>query len=124
MTNYQRGADFERRVAVDLTAAGYAVFRSAGSRGIADLLAIKPGLILLIQCKRSGEIDLGEWNKLIELAERLDPTRRTILPLLAQMPGRTGIAYRLLRERAEPRQRRLWRAWHPESGEDEHGATV
>lgn len=96
MTNYARGADFERRVGKALTAEGFEVFRSAGSHGKADLCAVKPGQVLLVQCKRNGQIDRDEWNELVALRLALDPRGTTVVALLAFMPGRSGIAYRRL----------------------------
>jgi len=119
-TQYERGAEFERRVAKRLTVDGYACFRSAGSHGKADIVAIKPGQILLIQCKRDGEISRAEWNGLLELAHLIQPSlsnglgRRVVWPLLAFMPGRQGISYRMLLRPAEPHQRRSFSVWAPD----------
>lgn len=70
-TNYKRGTAFERRVMVDLTKNGYACFRSAGSRGAADVLAIRPGrMILLVQAKRAAAVadsPVGDEGALFEL---------------------------------------------------------
>lgn len=117
-TNYERGSAFERRVGAHLHARGYEVFRAAGSRGKADVLAIRPGQILLIQCKRNGEIPRGEWNDLYALAERIAGSAAVgavVVPLLALMPGRRGIAYRQLVEPAEHRQPRNWVPWTVEA---------
>lgn len=113
MSKYGLGADFERRVAKDLGEQGYECFRAAGSHGKADVVAIKPGQILLIQCKRSGEIDREEWNEVVALARRIDPRGRVALPMLARMPGRTGIEYGVLLRQLEPNERRApaWQPW-------------
>lgn len=41
MSNYRRGADFERRVKERLEGQGWTVFRTAGSHSPADLIALK-----------------------------------------------------------------------------------
>jgi Holliday junction resolvase len=119
-TNYARGADFERRVGKALSEHGYEVFRAAGSHGKADLCAVKPGQVLLVQCKRNGEIAREEWNELVRLRQALDPRGETVLALLAYMPGRQGIAYRRLLYQVEPHARRgfAYLSWTP----DEIGA--
>lgn len=127
MSNYGLGTDFERRCFAALAKDGYFVVRSAGSHGIADLVALKPGQILLVQCKRDGEILREEWNELVKLAQRMDPragTRghRVVVPLLAYMPSARGIAYRELLHQLEHRERRrhAWRRWTPDEKERTH----
>ena len=58
--NYRRGADLERAAKHHLEDNGYYVIKSAGSKGVADLVAIK-GLqgiqaseTLYVQCKTDG----------------------------------------------------------------------
>jgi Holliday junction resolvase len=51
MANYARGADRERKALRLYRSMGYAVTRSAGSHGEADLWAAKPGELLLVQVK-------------------------------------------------------------------------
>jgi hypothetical protein len=61
MTQYSRGADFERKVKKDLIAHGAMVDRTAGSRGTHDLVAIWPGPeVVLIQCKRDGRMSIED----------------------------------------------------------------
>ena len=52
--NYRRGADLERAAKRYLEDNGYYVIKSAGSKGVADLVAIKPGETLYVQCKLDG----------------------------------------------------------------------
>lgn len=73
MTNYARGASFERLVKKDLEDAGYLVIRAAGSHGIMDLVAFKakwpePGSIWFIQAKTNGKMSPAEREKLYETA--------------------------------------------------------
>ena len=51
MSNYARGANFERRVKKMLEKDCWFVIRSAGSHSPVDLVAIKRDEIKLIQCK-------------------------------------------------------------------------
>lgn len=76
MTNYRRGADFERRVKANLLDRGAAyVSRSAGSRSPVDLIAIWPWGVLqatiwFVQCKRDGRLSSRDEIELISLAEK------------------------------------------------------
>ena len=52
MTNYSRGAIFERKVKKAFEDEGWVVIRSAGSHGQFDLVCISAyGSIMLLQCK-------------------------------------------------------------------------
>lgn len=57
----RKGADYERKIANQLRKAGWAVIRSAASKGEFDLIAINKDLkqIKLIQCKR-GKLGMTE----------------------------------------------------------------
>jgi Holliday junction resolvase len=69
MTQYSRGADFERKVGKDLQAHGWFSNRSAGSRGVIDLMAVAPGPeVLFIQCKRDGRLSIEDRRDLYNLA--------------------------------------------------------
>ena len=69
MTNYRRGADFERRVCKYFDKQGYFTVRSAGSHSPIDLVAIKAGEVKLIQCKIDGVLSLAEREQLQELSK-------------------------------------------------------
>jgi Holliday junction resolvase len=66
-TAYQRGAEFERQVKAHLERAGWLVVKSAGSKGLCDLVGIsKTGDVTFIECKTSkgrmspkARLDLG-----------------------------------------------------------------
>jgi Holliday junction resolvase len=66
---YARGRAFEWRVKRDLQGKGYWVLRSPCSAGVADLVAIKKGEILLVQCKTGGDMSVKEKDQLITLAK-------------------------------------------------------
>jgi Holliday junction resolvase len=54
---------------------GYEVFRSAGSKGAADLICFKPGEVLFVQAKKSaGQMSPGERSKLLKLAALIGGT--------------------------------------------------
>lgn len=50
--NYVNGITFERKLKHLLEDRGWYVMRSAGSHGIADLIAIQAGVTMIISCKR------------------------------------------------------------------------
>jgi Holliday junction resolvase len=90
-THYARGYAFERRVRQLLESLGCFVIRSAGSKGVADLVAIRLDATLLVQCKRQGAISSQEWNTLYDTAMRIGA-----MPILAQMRGARGTAMYLM----------------------------
>lgn len=71
MTNYRNGAELERAAKHLLEDDGYHVIKSGGSKGITDLVALKPGEILLIQCKTDGYLTPAERVALRRIALRL-----------------------------------------------------
>jgi Holliday junction resolvase len=78
MNNYTRGVVIERRAQAELEALGYLVIRAAGSKGPADLVAIAPGGVRLIQCKRtSGRAGSGLRATLRDLAALSIPDNAT-----------------------------------------------
>jgi Holliday junction resolvase len=61
MTQYSRGADFERKVKADLQKQGWFAYRIAGSRGPVDVLAHDTcGNIANVQCKLNGVMPIQE----------------------------------------------------------------
>lgn len=94
MTNYRRGADFERKVAQALEACGAFVVRSAGSHGPVDLVALWPTTMMvawLIQVKINGTMTPAERAELWRIAGRYHA-----VPVQASRPGRGKIEYRQL----------------------------
>ncbi len=82
-TPYRTGRDFEYKVRTYLQDNGYSVIRSAGSKTKVDLVAIKPGQILFVQCKRGGVLPAAEWDEILTLAGHA-----RAVPVLAQYGGR------------------------------------
>lgn len=81
---YRKGADFERRVRKIIENEGGFVVRSAGSKGVFDLIAIYPdGTIFGIQCKRSGSLSRKEIERILEISSKYP-----IIPIFATVKKR------------------------------------
>lgn len=103
MAHYHSGRRFEWLVRDHLAENGYSVMRTAGSKGDAkvDLIAIKPGQQLYVQCKTSARIDPAEWDRLVEVS-----SWNGALPIVASKGGRgEGIHYQRLLGPKVPRAR-------------------
>lgn len=68
-TKYRLGRGFEYRVRDRLKELGFLALRSPASKGPFDLIAIRHGESLLVQCKVSGVLPVAGWNELYYLAE-------------------------------------------------------
>lgn len=67
--NRRKGDTFERATAKWLRLRGFYVIRSAGSLGVADLVALRSDNVpLLISCKYDGKIPPLEWSNLFDTA--------------------------------------------------------
>jgi Holliday junction resolvase len=109
MSAYTRGYLFEQKISGQLTQDGYWCIEARGSHGIADVVALKPGQVLLIQAKIDGIISIADWNRLLDLATRLGA-----VPLLAWRPKRGVIEYRRLVEARVARQPIVYEVWVPD----------
>ena len=70
-SNRRRGDYFERRTKAALEAQGWLVTRSAGSLGVADLVALCGGRTpLLVSCKLNGRLPRSERDALVDAADR------------------------------------------------------
>ena len=69
MTGYDQGRRFEWLVRDYLRDNGYEVIRAAGSKTKADLIALKPGQILIVQCKRTSIPGPSERREIVRLAQ-------------------------------------------------------
>lgn len=67
--NYLSGRRCEHKVCTSMREAGAVVTRSAGSKGLWDVVAVFPGVVWLIQVKRtkSGYWKDANWRALCEL---------------------------------------------------------
>jgi len=72
MTAYSRGRYFEYRVRDYLTSQGWVVFRSAGSHSPADLIAIRAGETILVQCRAKGYLPPTERAGFVAVAQELE----------------------------------------------------
>lgn len=107
MTRYDTGRRFEWATRDRLSDDGYdLVARTAGSKTKVDLVAIKPGQVLLVQCKADGKLRPAERAALLRLASLLPGVA---VPLLAYKPGviRHPVAFHVLTGQ-RPQDRRPW----------------
>lgn len=109
MSTASTGRRIEHLVRDDMTAHGWLVAaRSAGSKGAADLVAVRPGRVAFVQVKRTDpRLSPAERERLIALADRLG--HHIALPIVACKPPRRPIEYRMLTGPG-PRD---WMPWHP-----------
>jgi len=90
MSQYARGATFERATKAHLEPVGYVVIRAAGSHGEADLVALRAGSMpLLVSCRINGKIGPLEREALHSAAKRAGGH-----PVLACRPSRGRIELR------------------------------
>lgn len=68
---YANGRTLEYAAVHALELDGYWVMRAAGSKGAIDVLALKPGEILMVQCKLDGYMTPGQRTQLYGLAAML-----------------------------------------------------
>lgn len=98
---YRIGRAVEYRVRDQLREHGYFVLRSPGSRSPMDLIAIRVGVVLMIQCKRGGVLGPKSWNELFDLAESTGA-----FPILAEYPHPRRTDYWQLIARKDGSKRR------------------
>ncbi|MGW5314518.1 restriction endonuclease [Nocardia thailandica] len=91
MTQYRRGADFERTVKHLLQDHGYECIRSAGSRSPVDVIAFKPGQTVMVQAKRDGRCAPAERAELLRVAGII-----AAVPVVAYRIPRQGVRFRHL----------------------------
>lgn len=99
---YARGRSFEYAVKRNLEKYGYIVMRSPASRSPADLIAVKRGTAVFIQCKLHGALPPSEWNELIDYSDKAGA-----VPIMAARPteGR-GINYYVLLDKKDGSKRK------------------
>ena len=86
MTNYDKGADAERECKRLLEMLGYTVIRSAGSKGMWDIVGIYPSHIRLIQVKVEGAMTAAE-HEAIELYTTSDFCTKEVWTRLPNKPA-------------------------------------
>lgn len=87
-TMYRLGRSVEYAVRDELREWGYFSFRSPRSLGPVDVMGIKKGVVVMVQCKRSLTCTVTEWNAIYSLAESIGA-----IPLVAGRPTGKGITY-------------------------------
>ncbi len=106
---YASGRQFEHRCRHALEAAGWVVLRMAGSKGACDLVAIRPGTVALVQCKRDPlAFGPGDWSQLWALAFDAGA-----LAVLVGDERRKLAWYRLLGPKQPRSHSRPWEPWSP-----------
>ena len=83
-SGYHLGRAHEYRVIDRLRADGYEIQRAASSKGIADVIAVKPGQVLLVSVKRTALPGPAERRELVRVARMLPGVA---VPVIAR--GRT-----------------------------------
>lgn len=70
-SGYARGRDVEYRAQDYLRANGYDTMRAASSKGIADVIGVKPGQVVLVNVKRTTMPGPAERAELLRVAALL-----------------------------------------------------
>ena len=107
-TWYRYGRQFEYRVRDDLKSLGYFVMRSPASKTPIDLIAVKPGVVLMVQCKTSGHLNPKGWNSIYDLAMSCGA-----VPVMASFPTGRGTKYQRLTARKEGYMRQPFEDFQP-----------
>lgn len=107
MSGYTDGRRVEYAVIEDLKDNGYDTLRAASSKGLADVVAIKPGQVLLVNCKRTTAPGPAERADLLRIAAALPGVG---IPLVALKPLRQPLTYRALTGPG-PKD---WQPWTPD----------
>jgi len=85
-TKYEKGRGFEAYIIKKLREAGYYTTRSAGSKGVFDVVAIKNGVVWGVQCKASQYVPKKEIDTIVETGRKYG-----IIPCLAKKDGRRTV---------------------------------
>jgi len=78
-SKYRKGHRWELKVKKMWEAKGFVVYRSAGSKGAADLIALKDGKIVLIQVKINNKPTRSEVAKLLKKVKKCKATALIVL---------------------------------------------
>lgn len=100
-TMYRLGRAFEYRTRDALRKAGFFVLRAPASRSPIDLLAVRRGVCLFVQCKTGGSLPPREWNELFDLA-----TSVGTVPILAWRSGLRGLSFATIDDRKDGSKRK------------------
>jgi Holliday junction resolvase len=116
---YNKGVEFERKVVDLFRSVGCYAVRSAGSHGVADVVAIKTQkeTVYFIQCKSNGKLSPSEWNELV-----MEAFVYGAVPIVASKHPAGGIKLEWLTDRTKPRGEKAKveiALEHQDSGHDE-----
>ena len=114
MSGYSDGRRVEYAVVDYLRQQGYETTRAASSKGVADVIGIKPGQVALVNVKRTTMPGPAERVALMRAAACLPSVA---LPLVALKPLRKPLEFRLLTGPG-PKD---WTAWEPEHEQGDDG---
>ena len=107
MSGYTEGRKVEYDVIAELKRHGYYTQRAASSKGMADVVAIKPGQVLLVSCKRTTPPGPGERIDLLAIASCLPGVS---VPLVALHPRGESLTFRRLTGVGP----KAWQPWTPD----------
>jgi hypothetical protein len=66
---YRRGDEAEKAVLALFVAEGYIAWQARGSKGVADLICVKPGQVVLVQVKSAHQAMRHDgWNGLLDVS--------------------------------------------------------
>ena len=100
-SKYKLGRNLEYRVRDRLRELGYFAMRSPASKTPVDVVGIRKGVVLLVQCKLRGAVSVGEWNTLYDLAESVGA-----FPVVASTPTGRGTVFELMTGRKDGSKKR------------------
>jgi len=107
MSGYSDGRKVEWAVVHDLQENGYETTRAASSKGFSDVVAIKDGQVLIVNCKRTTMPGPSEREHTLRIAGMLPGVG---VPIVALYPKGGRLSYRRLMG-VEPSN---WVAWVPD----------
>lgn len=108
MSRYSEGVRVEHLVIHDLRENGYECTRAASSKGMCDVVGLKPGQVLLISVKRTTMPGPAERAELVRVAGLLPGVG---VPLVALKPVRQPLEYRRLTGVGP----KAWQPWTPDA---------
>jgi len=97
---YRLGRQVEYSACRELRAAGFFALRSPASKSPLDVVAVRPGVVLFVQCKRALDLQVSEWNALFDLADKCGATA-----VLAGRERERGLTYFVLTDRKDGSKR-------------------
>lgn len=122
----RKGSRFEHATVHHLEETGWPyVTRASHSRGIADVVAIRPDEVLFVECKTNGLLYPEQWNALYHGAIAAGGTPLCAIPVdRRRNPGAEPIRYmRLLTPKDGSGARQPWEPYDVRSWADQWAST-